>query len=116
MDEIFVFDCQSDRRTERLAVPDAGQYLNRVGLDLHPTTASIALLTPPKLVVYRIDIDGEPRWNALNDGDESLAVRFARCCESKKHIGYFTAETLRRRRKSERQFTGVKRINGIFKG
>jgi hypothetical protein len=57
MNKIVVFDHQRDRRTERFAVSNARQYLDRVRLDLHPAAASIALLTPPEFMVDGSDID-----------------------------------------------------------
>ena len=81
---------------------NARQYLDRVGLDLHPPAASVALLTPPKLVVDGGDIDGQTGGNAFDNGDEGLAVRFACCCELKEHKMDFTAKSQRRRSENQR--------------
>ena len=82
MNEILVFDPERDRRAEGFAMTDAGEDLDGVGLDLHPSAAAVALLAPPKLVVDRGDVDIETGGNALDDGDEGFAVRFAGCCEA----------------------------------
>src|SRR5262245_54937279 len=58
MDEVIIPDHQRDRRTESLAMTNAGQNLDRVLFDLHASAASIALLPTPELVVDLVNVDG----------------------------------------------------------
>src|SRR5437764_771112 len=102
MYKIVVFYHQRDRRTKRFAVADTRQYLDRIGLDLHPAAASITLLTEPKLTVNGGDINRQACGNAFDDSYKRLSVRFARGCEFEMHCKILTqsrkvAETQRRK-------------------
>ena len=55
--EITILDHQRDRRSERLTVPNPGQYLHLIGLDLHSPTAPVTLLPAPELVIDIARID-----------------------------------------------------------
>src|SRR5215213_6490105 len=48
---VFIFNQQGERRAERETVPDAGQYLGVIALDLHAATATITELATSQLVV-----------------------------------------------------------------
>ena len=85
MDKIVILDHQRDRRAERFAVPNPRQDLDRIGLDLHPPAAAIALLPPPELVIYCIDVNRQTCRKAFDNGDQSLTVRFACGCEFEVH-------------------------------
>lgn len=83
MNEIFVFDSQSDRRTERFAVSDAGKNFNLIAFDFHTPAAPVALLSAPKFVIYTLDINFQSGRQSFDDGDECFAVRFSGGCNLK---------------------------------
>jgi hypothetical protein len=85
MYKIFIFDGKSDRRAERFAMPDAGEDFNRIALDFLPRTAPVALLPPPKLEIYPLDVDFQSGGQAFDDGDERAPVRFSGGRKFKKH-------------------------------
>jgi hypothetical protein len=58
-------------------VPQAGQHLDRVGLDSLARTAPVALLAPAQVLVDARAVEDEARRESLDDGDERWAVRFA---------------------------------------
>ena len=85
VNEVTILDHQRDRRAERFSMSNTGQYLNLVCFDLHPTTASIALLAAPELVVDLRDVDRKRRRQTFDNSDKRRSVRFTRCCEFEEH-------------------------------
>jgi hypothetical protein len=57
-------------------VTDAAQRLRPIDSS-HAAAAPVTGLAPPKFRGDDIEIDGEPRRNAFEDGDQRLAVRLA---------------------------------------
>ena len=75
---IAIVNYHGDRRAERLAPTHAGEELDVVGLDLHPSAAAVALLA-----ARQIDIDvgcdeGKSRHHSLQNRHQRDPVRFAR--------------------------------------
>jgi hypothetical protein len=58
-------------------VPDAGEYLHRIGFDPLPAAAPIASLPPPQFDINRRGIDLDPGRKAIDDGQQRLAMRLA---------------------------------------
>ena len=74
MNEITVFDHQSDRRPESAAVSNAGKYLSLVALDFHAVATAVALLATPELVVELFEVNRQAGGQAFDYCDECLAV------------------------------------------
>src|SRR2546423_9478976 len=100
MDEIVVFDRQRDRLAERLAVANARQYLDGIGLDFHSAAASVALLATPKLMIDHGNIDRQAGRNSFDDSNKGLSVRLACCCEFEEHTMIFITKAQRTQRES----------------
>ena len=73
---ILVFDEQGNRRADGLAQPHPGEILRPVGFNLHASAAAIAPLTATQLLVHEVEVHLQACRQTLNDGDQSLAVRF----------------------------------------
>ena len=82
---VAVGDQHRDRRAEGLAGADAGEPLDVVALDLHPGAAAVALHPAGEVAVDPLGGDRQAGGEALDDGDERLAVRFARGGEAQVH-------------------------------
>jgi len=65
-------------------VANAGKKVSRVALDLHASTASVALLPAPEFAVEESLIDFQSSGHAGKKGDEGLAMRFS-CGEVAQH-------------------------------
>jgi hypothetical protein len=59
-------------------VPYPRQDPGGILFDFHPAAAAIALLAAPKLPVYEIEGDSQPRWQAGQKRNQRLPVRFPR--------------------------------------
>lgn len=55
-------------------------------LYLHPSAASVALLSTPKFSIDQTCVNSEPGRDALDDRYESFAVRFASGREPERHM------------------------------
>ena len=55
-------------------MPQAGEHLDLVGLELLPGAPAIALLPPAQIGVHRLPVDEQPRRQACEDRDERRAV------------------------------------------
>ena len=64
---------ERERRAERAAVPQAGEHLDAVLLDLLPRRAAVALLAPLQVGVDRVAVELEPCGQAGEDRDERRA-------------------------------------------
>src|SRR6185436_18106273 len=71
---IFVFDQQSERRTERETVADAGQYLRVVFLDLHATPATISQLAAAQFIIDEALVHRQTGGQTFDDRDERSSV------------------------------------------
>ena len=74
---VAVPDDERQRRAERAPVPQAGEHLDLVRLDLLARAAAVALLAPPQVGVDRVPVEDEPGRQAADDRDERRAVRLA---------------------------------------
>jgi hypothetical protein len=63
-------------------MPDAGDDLDLIGLDLHASAAAKALLAAPEFTVGFSDRDGDTGGQAGQGGDQTLAVGLASGFES----------------------------------
>ena len=67
---VAIFDAQRDGRADRLPVPNAGQRLDVVLLDLLPAAAPVAQLAPVQVAVDKIEVDaqtcGQPGTQAIS--------------------------------------------------
>src|SRR5262245_32311011 len=88
---ILVWYQQRDWRAGGLAVPDAAQELRAVRLDRHAAPTAVTCLPSLELCGDRVKIDHQPRWNAFDDRDERLAVRFTRGQKSQ-HRAFILSE------------------------
>src|SRR5207253_1257191 len=75
---VAVADDERERRAERSPVPEPGEHLDLIGLDLLPRAAPVALLAPPQIGVDRVLLEQEPGGEAGDDRDEGGPVRLAR--------------------------------------
>ena len=74
---VAVADDERERRAERAAVPQAGEHLDLVRLDLLARAAAVALLAPAQVGVDRRPVEHEPAGQPGQDRDERRAVRLA---------------------------------------
>jgi hypothetical protein len=74
---VAIGDQHGHRRAQGLARPEAGEPLDPVPLDLHPGAPAIALHSPGELSIDPLGRDGQAGRQALDDGDQGLAVRLA---------------------------------------
>ena len=74
---VAVRDDERERRAERDAVPQAGEHLDLVGLELLPRAPAVPLLAPAQVGVDRLLLEPQPGGQPGEDGDERGAVRFA---------------------------------------
>lgn len=58
-------------------MPDAGEDVGGVGLDLHAAAAAVSLLTAPEFAVEELLIDFQAGGDAGQEGDERLSVGFS---------------------------------------
>src|SRR5690606_31561333 len=72
-----IADTQRDGATHRVAVTDTTRDRQLILLELHARTAAIAELASLKVVLDVFRAHGHARRQALHDGDEFGAVRFA---------------------------------------
>ncbi len=63
---------------ERASVPEAGEHLDPVLLELLARAAAVALLAPREICVDRVPVEDEPGGQPAEDPDESRAVRLSR--------------------------------------
>ena len=84
---VAVGDEHGDGGAERLAGADAGEPLDVVALDLHPRAAAVALHPAGEVAIDPLGGDRQPGGQALDEGDERLAVRFAGGGETQVHGG-----------------------------
>ena len=66
-----------DRRAERFAAAHACQELHLIAFDLHARTAPVAALAASERFIDGIDVQPQMGGNAVEDTDESGAVRLA---------------------------------------
>ena len=74
---VAVADDERERCAERAAVPEAGEHLDLVLLELLARAAAVALLAPVEVGVDRSPVEREPRRQPGQDRDERRAVRLA---------------------------------------
>ena len=82
---VVVADDERQRRPERPAVPEPGEHLDPVLLDLLARRAAVALLPPLQVRVDPLALEHEARRHAGEDRDERRPVRLPRGCETKRH-------------------------------
>ena len=83
---VLIDDLQADGAAQRGVVPDAGEQLNGVGLDSLAATAAIAPLAASQFDVDWRGIELDPRWEAIDDGQQRFAVRFAGSPVAQRHV------------------------------
>src|ERR1043165_10228813 len=67
-------------------MPDAGQYLRVIALNLHAPTAAVAKLAAAKFVIDQTLIDRQSGRQTLDDRDERSAMRFSGGGETKHYV------------------------------
>ena len=82
---VDVADDERERRAERAAVPEPGEHLDPVLLDLLPRRAAVALLAPLQVGVDRLAVELEPGRQAAEDRHERGPVRLAGGCKLQRH-------------------------------
>ena len=82
---VAVPDDQGERRPERPAVPQAGEHLDPVLLELLPRAPAVPLLAAREVGVDRVAVEHEPGRQAADDRDERGPVRLARGDELERH-------------------------------
>src|SRR3569623_503970 len=75
---VVVGDGHSDRRADRLAVPDTAQDVGAILLNAHTAAPAVAFLTSPELAIQENLVDRDTRGKPANHGYKALAVAFAR--------------------------------------
>ena len=78
---VAIADDERERRSQRAPVPEAGEHLDPVLLDLLARTAAVALLAPAQVGVDRVAVEHEPGRQPGEDPDERRPVRLARGCQ-----------------------------------
>ena len=84
---VAVADDERERRAERAPVPQPGEHLHLVRLDLLARRAPVALLAAPEVGVDRRPVEDEARRQARDDRDERRPVRLAGRCQVERHGG-----------------------------
>src|SRR5689334_15089448 len=74
---VAVADDECERRAQRPPVPEAGQDLDRVLLELLAWAATVALLAAHEVGIDRVPVEHEPGWQAAEDPHERRPVRLA---------------------------------------
>ena len=74
---VAVDDLHRQRAAERRSPPQPREESDAVGLDPLPSTTTIAPLSAHELGINRREVDGQPRREAVDEGEEGGAVRFA---------------------------------------
>ena len=74
---VLVRDQQGDRAAERLPLPDAAENFDVVGFDPLTAATAVAPLAAPQLDVDRLGLDRHAGRKPLDQGQQSLAVRFS---------------------------------------
>ena len=82
---VAVADDERQRRPERPPVPQAGEHLDAVLLDLLARAAPVALLPPREVGVDRVAVELEPGGQPGHDRDERGPVRLAGGFQSEAH-------------------------------
>ena len=91
---IPVVDDERERRPERAPVPEAGEHLDPVLLELLAGAPAVALLAPREIRVDRVAVEDEPGGQPAEDPDESRAVRLSRGRELQGHADKPTARRM----------------------
>ena len=72
MDEIFIFDFAKQRANRAFYRGGcAERNSDLIAFNFHPSAASVALLSAPKLVVNPFDINFQSGWQAFNNSNPS---------------------------------------------
>src|SRR5581483_2854467 len=82
---VAVADDERKRRAERPPVPEPGEHLDLVRLDLLARRAPVALLATAQVGVDRLALEDEPGRKPGDDGDERGTVRLAGRCQLEGH-------------------------------
>ena len=82
---ILVPDDERERRPDRLAVPEPGEHLDAILLDLLARRAAVALLAALEVGVDRVAVELETGREARQDRDEPGPVRLSCGGETKRH-------------------------------
>src|SRR5437764_1441434 len=72
---VAVLDPEGDRRAQRLAPAHPRPQLRLVALDLHPAATTVTAHAPGQVSIDRLDVDGHPGREALDDGGQTGPVR-----------------------------------------
>ena len=72
---VAVLHDERERRPERAPVPQSGEHLDGVLLDLLPRAAPVPLLAPSQVGVDRVPVEDETGRQPGHDRDERRAVR-----------------------------------------
>jgi hypothetical protein len=92
---------ECDGAAKAKAVTHPGEDLDFVLLDLHPPAAAVTALAASQMKVDILGRNLQPRWDALDNADERLAVGLARgnysqnSQQSRCPFGFLTPMSLR---------------------
>ena len=75
--EILVGNQQGDGAAQGHSPPDAGEDFHVIGFDFLPAAAAIAALPPHELGIDGLDLQIDSRREAIHQGQQGPAVRFA---------------------------------------
>ena len=82
---VAVANDERQRRPQRPPVPEPGEHLHLVGLDLLARRAAVALLAPPQVLLDPLALEQEPGRQAGHDRDERRPVRLPGGGEGQRH-------------------------------
>src|SRR5262249_3451716 len=74
---VLVLQQDSDRRSNRHALPDAGENVSAVALNLHASAPAIPFLASPQLPIKKGLIHLQPGWHARQECNQGFAVGLA---------------------------------------
>lgn len=75
---IFVNNLQRDRAAERLALPNAGENIDRIGLYALASATAVATLAATKFLIDDRGIELYSGGKSIDERQQRLAMRFAR--------------------------------------
>ncbi len=82
---VAVADDERERRAECPPLPQTGEHLDLVGLDLLARRAAVPLLPPAQVGVDRLALEHEPGGQPREDGHERRPVRLSCRCQLERH-------------------------------
>src|SRR5438105_14721157 len=75
---ILIFQKDRDGRSDGRTMTDTREDVDLIDLDLHATTATVALLPPPQFTVQKRLIYLQSGRQAGKEGDQAITIRLSR--------------------------------------